>query len=89
MLFRSYVGTDDKVDADELLKSIDQTLCEINDDYPVERKHALKDLKIDVLPTEKFYQFMELKGKTGGQNKFPRVLKKAELINDWERFLDK
>jgi hypothetical protein len=84
-----YVGTDDKVDADELLDFIDQTLCEINDDYPVERKHALKDLKISVLPTNKFYQFMESKGKTGGQNKFPRVLKKAELIHIWEDYLKK
>lgn len=82
-----YVGTDDQVDANELLKFIDQTLCEINDDYPVERKHALKELEISVLPTDKFYQFMESKGKTGGQNKFPRVLKKVELIKDWEDYL--
>jgi hypothetical protein len=30
---------------------------------------------------------MESKGKTGGQNKFPRVLKNIDLINEWEDFL--
>ena len=69
------------------MKEIDNTLCEINDDYPVERKHALKKLKMSILPTNIFLQFMESKGKTGGQNKFPRVLKKAELIKEWEDYL--
>jgi hypothetical protein len=84
-----YVGTDDKIDSEWLIKEIDKTLCEINDDYPVERKHALKVLEMSVLPTNVFYQFMESKGKTGGQNKFPRVLKKEEVINEWEEYLKK
>ncbi|MEA5427476.1 GH3 family domain-containing protein [Arcicella lustrica] len=82
-----YVGTDDKVDAQDLLKFIDETLCKINDDYPVERKHALKGLEITVLPVKTFYDFMESKGKTGGQHKFPRVLKKKELIAEWEAYI--
>ncbi|MBB6005477.1 GH3 auxin-responsive promoter family protein [Arcicella rosea] len=83
-----YVGTDDKVDAQDLLKFIDETLCKINDDYPVERKHALKGLEITVLPVKTFYDFMESKGKTGGQHKFPRVLKKKELIAEWENYIE-
>ena len=82
-----YVGTDDKIDSELLLKEIDNTLCEINDDYPVERKHALKVLKLSVLPTKTFYEFMDSKGKTGGQNKFPRVLKNEVQINEWEDYL--
>lgn len=82
-----YVGTDDKVDAQDLLKFIDETLCKINDDYPVERKHALKGLEITVLPVKTFYDFMESKGKTGGQHKFPRVLKKKDLIAEWENYI--
>ncbi|MFC0182602.1 GH3 auxin-responsive promoter [Pseudarcicella hirudinis] len=84
-----YVGTDDKVNEKDLLDFIDQTLCEINDDYPVERKHALRELSIKVLPVSKFYDYLAGLGKTGGQNKFPRVLKKAEQINDWEKFAGK
>lgn len=82
-----YVGTNDTVNADELMKFIDNTLAEINDDYPVERKHALGEVKMTVLPVSSFYGFMEAKGKTGGQNKFSRVLKKAEQIAEWENYL--
>ncbi len=82
-----YVGTDDQVDAEELLKFIDETLCRINDDYPVERKHALRGLEISVLPVKAFYDFMASKGKTGGQHKFPRVLKKKDLIAEWEAYI--
>ena len=83
-----YIGTDDPVDADLLRQRIDQTLCELNDDYVVERKHALRKLELTVVPTKTFYKWMESKGKLGGQNKFPRVLKKA-LIADWQGFLGK
>ena len=57
-----YVGTDDQIDNEILMKEIDRTLCEINDDYPVERKHALKELKMSILPINKFYDFMDSKG---------------------------
>jgi hypothetical protein len=33
-------------------------------------------------------QFMQLKGKIGGQHKFPRVLK-GNMLRDWQQFLDK
>lgn len=84
-----YVGTDDTVDEQSLLQYIDETLCKINDDYPVERGHALKSIEITVLPSEAFYAFMASKGKTGGQHKFPRVLKKAVQIEEWESYLKK
>ncbi len=81
-----YIGTDDPVDAQTLRQRIDETLCELNDDYAVERKHALKQLELTVVPTQTFYDWMAAKGKMGGQHKFPRVLKKA-LIADWQGFL--
>jgi hypothetical protein len=46
-------------------------------------------MKVRVLPAKTFYDFMASKGKTGGQNKFPRVIKKKEQIEDWENFLSK
>jgi len=81
-----YVGTDDAVDATDLRNRLDARLIEINDDYAVERKHALKEITVTVLPTATFYKWMESKGRMGGQNKFPRVLKKG-LIAEWEAFL--
>ncbi|GAB3278669.1 GH3 auxin-responsive promoter family protein [Larkinella harenae] len=81
-----YIGTDDTVDDTVLKELIDAKLKDLNDDYAVERRHALKDVFVTTLPTSTFYKWMESKGKMGGQNKFPRVLKK-NLIADWEGFL--
>ncbi len=81
-----FVGTDDKVDAKVLKEKIDQHLKELNDDYAVERSAALKQVIVDVLPIQKFYDWMESKGKVGGQNKFPRVLKNAQL-DEWLAFV--
>jgi len=81
-----YIGTDDKVDKNELLTRIDFHLSELNDDYKVERIEALKYLFIEVLPANVFYDYMKLKGKAGAQNKFPRVLKGKQL-EDWESYL--
>ena len=37
-----YIATDDKVNSETLKNMIDKKLKELNDDYEVERKHALK-----------------------------------------------
>ncbi|MFN8336140.1 MAG: GH3 auxin-responsive promoter family protein [Cyclobacteriaceae bacterium] len=81
-----YVGSDDKVDAKVLRDKIDEHLKILNDDYATERSAALKDVHVDVLPVQTFYDWMQSKGKIGGQNKFPRVLKGAQL-EDWKSFL--
>ena len=81
-----YIGTDDAVDATELRNRLDAHLKDLNDDYATERLHALKEVTVTVLPTATFYDWMNQKGKMGGQHKFPRVLKKA-LIADWQSFL--
>lgn len=66
--------------------SLSMKLMELNDDYAVERKSALKDVRLDVLPQSTFMEFLRLKGKIGGQHKFPRVLK-GRMLDDWNRFL--
>ncbi|HEY9009281.1 GH3 family domain-containing protein [Ohtaekwangia sp.] len=81
-----FIGTDDTVDAKALKEKIDLHLKELNDDYAVERSAALKEVLVDVLPVKTFYNWMESKGKVGGQNKFPRVMKNAQL-DDWKNFL--
>jgi hypothetical protein len=83
-----FIGTDGKVNAKELKEKIDLHLKELNDDYAVERSAALKEIMVDVLPVKAFYDYMESKGKVGGQNKFPRVIKNAQL-EDWKSFLQK
>ena len=81
-----YIGTDDEVHPKRLEKSLDHFLKELNDDYKIERKHALKKIKVEILPSALFYEWMKIQGKEGGQNKFPRVLKN-EKANAWIDFL--
>ena len=81
-----YVATNDAVNNETLRLRIDEKLKELNDDYEVERKHALKDVMVTVLSEDVFMNFMQSKGKVGGQNKFPRVLK-GKMLDDWKLFL--
>lgn len=82
-----YIATDDKVNASALANVIDEKLKILNDDYEVERRHALKAVEIEVLPEKIFMDFMNAKGKVGGQHKFPRVLK-GKVLEDWQGFLE-
>jgi hypothetical protein len=83
-----YIATDDKVNAIELANVIDEKLKVLNDDYEVERRHALKAIEVEVLPENIFLNFMNARGKVGGQHKFPRVLK-GKMLEDWQGFLQK
>ena len=67
---------------------LDEFLINSNDDYATERKHALKHLKINLLPSEEFINWMQEQGKFGSQNKFPRVLSE-EKYEEWVSFLKK
>lgn len=81
-----YVACNDKVNATLLATTIDKQLKILNDDYAVERNSALKEVFLEVLSEEQFMEFMKLKGKIGGQHKFPRVLK-GKMLEDWKKFL--
>jgi hypothetical protein len=83
-----YVATNDHVDEKKLAEIIDNKIKQLNDDYEVERKHALKNVFVTVLPEKVFMAFMKSKGKVGGQHKFPRVLK-GKMLEDWNKFLSK
>jgi len=82
-----YIGCDDKVDAERLRISIDEKLKILNDDYRVERGSALKEIYVEIIPTNVFLNWMEQHGKIGSQNKFPRVMKKKQFT-DWENYVD-
>ncbi|MFM9028259.1 MAG: GH3 auxin-responsive promoter family protein [Bacteroidota bacterium] len=75
-------------DPEAMAKRLDDILKELNDDYAVERGSALKDPMLDIVPVERFYDFMTTKGKMGGQNKFPRVMKNAQF-EEWKSFQEK
>jgi hypothetical protein len=81
-----YIGSDRPVDEYLLKEKLDGHLHRLNDDYAVERKHALKEVIVHALPNEAFIDFLASKNKLGGQSKFPRVLK-GKHLNDWLAFL--
>jgi hypothetical protein len=83
-----YVASDSDVDPAVLREKLDENLKRLNDDYAVERKSALKDISVQILPPEIFMDFMRSSGKEGGQHKFPRVLK-GKMLKDWQNFLQK
>ena len=81
-----YVACDQSVDGVALAKAIDEKLITLNDDYAIERKSALKRIRVTVLKESVFMDFMQAKGKIGGQHKFPRVLK-GDILKDWAIFI--
>lgn len=84
---RWYIGCDNcSVNALEVKELLDKTLCELNDDYAVERTSALKEVFVEILPNPVFYDYLRSIGKEGGMSKFPRVLKNGSLDN-WLQYL--
>ena len=83
-----YIATDDKVDALKFAALLDEKIKAINDDYEVERMHALQAVMVKVLPEKIFMDFLQSKGKLGGQHKFPRVLK-GKALEEWKSFISK
>ena len=73
-----WLGTDEKIDNENLTARLDQLLCELNADYKTERTAALKEIKVITVPNEMFFRWMEINNKIGGSHKFPRVLSKDQ-----------
>lgn len=83
-----FIGTENKIDPGTVKKVLGDKLKLLNDDYRVERQHALTDIFVDLIPNDKFYEFLKIKGKKGGQTKFPGVLK-GDVCDEWKKFIEK
>ncbi len=82
-----YLGCDnEKADVYKIKELLDKTLCQLNDDYEVERSSALNEVFVEILPGSVFLDYLRAKGKEGAMSKFPRVLKGKQL-QDWEQYL--
>jgi hypothetical protein len=81
-----YLGCDDDVDPETAKRKLDEYLKVLNDDYRVERIAAIREVFLKVLPSQVFADWMKMKGKEGGANKFPRVLKK-NIHQEWQEYL--
>jgi hypothetical protein len=83
-----YLGVNQIADKEQIMQFIDSKLCKLNDDYAYVRKYNLKEPIIHLVSPTLFYDFLASLGKTGGQNKMPRVLNK-EQSKLWNEFVTK
>lgn len=86
---RWYFGSSVKIDGKLLMQTVDRILGELNDDYRAVRKYGtLREPIPTCTQINVFYRFMEVKGKLGSQNKFPRVMNQHQS-KEWTLFIDK
>jgi len=74
----------------EFASTIDKTLCRLNDDYRSHRSNGfgLNMPQVVAVPPGMFAAWMKSRGKLGGQNKVPRIIKDDELIQSLRHFAD-
>ena len=68
---------------DEFAEILDKEIQKVNSDYEAKRSpgSTMSNLKILPLSPGTFYKWMDSRGKTGGQNKIPRLWKDQKYIN--------
>jgi phenylacetate-coenzyme A ligase PaaK-like adenylate-forming protein len=82
-----YFGVENEIDGKKVMETVDKHLSLLNDDYRSVRKYdTLKQPIAKCVPMERYYQFMEAKGRLGSQNKFPRVMNQHQS-KEWKLFL--
>lgn len=69
--------------------TLDQKLCQRNEDYDAHRAGGFGLKSPTILPVAPgtFSCWMKSRGKLGGQNKVPRIITKAELLDDLLNFV--
>jgi len=82
-----FLGIDEEVNQNELLRNLDKNLSSINDDYAYVRKYNLNTPIISIIKTSKFHEFLASQGKKGSQNKMARVLNEQQKA-DWIKFIN-
>lgn len=83
-----YLAIEGDFDQTVLAEKLDNYLKQLNDDYGVERNHALHEIIVETVPNDTFIGFLREKGKIGSQNKFPRVIK-GDLYQEWKGFVER
>lgn len=76
---------------DEFAEVLDLEIRKVNSDYEAKRSpgSTMQRLKILPLAPGTFYKWMESRGKTGGQNKVPRLWKDQKYIEQLKAIRDK
>lgn len=82
-----YLGTDLNPNKTEVANALDNFLKDANKNYKVARSKALKGVKVNIIPVEKFYDWNDRNKKKGGQVKMERVMKEKKF-KKWEAFVN-
>lgn len=83
-----YISAENKsISPETLVNALDEELCRLNDDYAVERRYALREVRAKMLPNSVFLNWLGQRGKLNGQAKIPRVLK-GEQLADFNHFVE-
>ena len=74
---------------DEFADILDKSLQELNSDYEAKRYKnlTLERLYLIVAPKDTFYKWMKKRGKTGGQNKIPRLSNDRKYLDNLLKLL--
>lgn len=81
-----YLGTETKINPEEIADALDEALKEANKNYAVARSKALKGVKVTTINPEIFYEWNAKNKKKGGQVKMEKVMGE-EKFADWETFV--
>jgi len=71
----------------DFARALDAALCRLNEDYEVERRYALREVRVELLSNQTFLGWLANRGKLNGQAKMPRVLK-GEQWEDFKGYLE-
>ena len=81
-----YLGTETKIDSEEIAQALDEALKEANKNYSVARSKALKGVKVTTINPNIFHEWNAKNKKKGGQVKMEKVMGE-EKFADWETFV--
>ena len=83
-----FISLKTKTSTKSFSSMLDEELSKLNDDYKSARKYTLGKPKVEFLPVNVFYDYLNFIGKSGSQNKFPRVLNKKQA-DQWLKYISK
>jgi hypothetical protein len=82
------LGTTLNENTSKIASELDKFLKNANKNYAVARTKALKDVKVDIINPQLFYDWNNHQKKKGGQVKMERVMGE-DKFSEWQEFVDK
>jgi len=85
-----YLGIEevnDNLDKKAIRDHLDQHLKDSNKNYKVARDKALKNVKVTLIPVDKFVEWNDANKKKGGQVKMEKVMKE-DAFREWQEFVE-